>query len=184
LEGNFFVTQQSLQVFDCFLCIVSLELVKRFKVSNFNSSYKSPTEESYKYLLELSCKAFSLEDVNGGPDKKIVTRPSYFSNKKKVDKKPLSFGKKRICHFPDVKKERIQKVENFVLLHSLPSREFKLVRSLSEFFSFFVYFLLVEQHKYFNKESNDILLLNPECAIEKQVGLFLFFERLCILGIR
>jgi hypothetical protein len=75
LEGNFFVTQQSLQVFDCFLCTVSLELVKKLKVSNFNSSYKPPTEESYKYLLELSCKAFSFKDANGGPDKKTVTRP-------------------------------------------------------------------------------------------------------------
>jgi hypothetical protein len=78
LEGNFFVTQQSLQVFDCFLCIVSLELVKKFKVSNFNSSHKPPTEESYKYFLELPCKALLLEDVNGGPDKKIVTKPSCF----------------------------------------------------------------------------------------------------------
>jgi hypothetical protein len=119
------------------LCIISSELVKKFKVSNFNSSYKPPTEESYKYLLELACKAFSFEDVNAGPDEKIVTRPSYYSSKKKVDKKPLSYGKKRICHFPEIKIERIRKVEDFVLLHSLPSREFKSVPSLLEFFFFF-----------------------------------------------
>jgi hypothetical protein len=84
----FMVTCLNLVFFDLCFNLKFSGVPTDLKISNFDPFYKLPTEESYKYLVQLSCKACDVRDVNSGPGGKLISTKKFFEVKKLVKKNP------------------------------------------------------------------------------------------------